>query len=85
MTLIEECRVAMRDHLLEAETAYSLYKSHCENRVPIRVPGMDTIIRLARRIYLGSTPERAAASEYLYRWNLALRSPIFGAPHSLGM
>ena len=50
-----------------------------------RVPGMDTVIRLAVRIDQGRTIDEAAAREYLYRWNLALISPLaFGAPGLLG-
>ena len=51
---------------------------------PVRVPGCDTAIRLAVRIEVGHSIEVAAAREYLYRWRLALQSPIFGAPHALG-
>lgn len=31
------------------------------------------------------TPEEAAVREYVYRWKLANRSMLFGAPHILGM
>ena len=41
-----------------------------------RVPGMDIVIRLAVRIDQGRTIAEAAAREYLYRWNLALISPL---------
>lgn len=37
------------------------------------------------RIDCGRSPEEAAAREYLYHWELALRSPIFGVPHTLGL
>jgi hypothetical protein len=50
-----------------------------------RVPGMDTVLRLAVRIDCGRTVEEAAAREYTYRWELALRSRIFGVPHTIGM
>jgi hypothetical protein len=53
--------------------------------MPPRVPGMDTLTRLAWRIRCGRTPEEAAVREYVYRWNLANRSPVFGAPHIIGM
>lgn len=70
----------------EAEAAYALYRDHCEGSPPPRVPGMDTVLRLAVRIDLGWTIEEAAAREYLYRWRLAIdRSRVFGAPHALGM
>lgn len=55
-----------------------------------RMPGMDTVIRLAVRIEAGRSVEEAAAREYIYRWRLTLRpdpdlSPsFFGAPHLLG-
>ena len=62
-----------------------------------RVPGMDTVIRLAWRIECGRSVEEAAAREYLYRWRLALdalgnsrpgRANVFAdhyAPHLLGI
>jgi hypothetical protein len=49
------------------------------------VPGICTVLRLAVRVDCGRTPEEAAAREYLYRWELALQSPIFGVPHTIGM
>ena len=50
----------------------------------VRVPGMTTAIRLAWRIECGRSVEEAAAGEYIYRWSLALNSPIFGVPHAIG-
>ena len=66
----------------EAEVALDLL--HAWGSYP-RVPGMDTVLRLAVRIDCGRSPEEAAAREYLYRWDLALRSPLFGVPHTIGM
>ena len=40
-----------------------------------RVPGMDTVIRLAHRISRGHTVDEAAAREYVYRWHLAIKAP----------
>lgn len=67
-----------------ARQADALFASYCAPR-PARVPGMDTVLRLAVRIDCGRTIEEAAAREYLYRWSLALRSRVFGAPHTLGL
>ena len=82
-TLIEQCRDAMRNHREAARQSYALFVAYC-GEPPCRVPGMDTVIRLAVRIDCGRSIEEAAAKEYLYRWMLALRSPIFGVPHLLG-
>ncbi len=46
---------------------------------------MDTVYRLALRLYYGRSVQDAAAREYLYRWHLALKSRVFGVPHTLGM
>jgi hypothetical protein len=73
-----------------AAEAWRLLKSFYPERVPPRVPGMDTIIRLGVRIDNGRSVEQAAAREYVYRWGLVLRpdpdctGDIFGAPHLLG-
>ena len=37
-----------------------------------RLPGADTLHRLAYRIELGETVEESAAAEYMYRWHLPL-------------
>lgn len=74
-----------RAHRAEAAQAFALYAAHCGGTAPARVPGMCTDIRLANRIALGRTVEEAAAREYLYRWNLALRWRGFGVPHTLGL
>ncbi len=85
---------AFERHKPQARQAYSTFVDYC-GRIICRVPGMDTIIRLAWRIECGRTIEEAAAREYLYRWHLALGRPfeddmrcepwrIFDAPHLLG-
>lgn len=84
MTLIESMNRAWPKHAPAAREAYGKFSSYCAVLLP-RVPGMDTLIRLAIRIDNGRTVDEAAAREYVYRWNLALRSPIFGVPHTLGM
>jgi hypothetical protein len=66
----------------EAEAALDLL--HTWGDFP-RVPGICTVLRLAVRVDCGRTPEEAAAREYLYRWELALRSPIFGVPPPPGL
>jgi hypothetical protein len=89
---------AYHDHRDAAKFAQSILLSWYSWKVP-RVPGMDTVIRLARRIALGKSAQEAAASEYVYRWHLAIkpgdqvisvgtRNPcasIFGAPHTIGL
>ena len=87
---------AYRDHHDVAEKAWTIFRSYCSLPMP-RVPGMDTVIRLAWRIECGRSVEEAAAKEYIYRWNLAVKPfdqcgpgiidpcvSIFGAPHTIG-
>lgn len=85
---------ALSRHKDLALEALALFRSYVASDLP-RVPGMDTIIRLAWRIECGRDPVSAAAREYLYRWNIALGRPredhhscrpwrMFGAPHLLG-
>lgn len=76
---------AFIEHEASAHEAYKQFVVLCDGNQPPRVPGMDTVIRLAWRIECGRTVEVAAAHEYRYRWLLALDAPIFGAPHLLGM
>ena len=75
---------AYQDHQDEATQAFIVLRKMTSKRLP-RVPGMDTVIRLAWRIECGRSVQEAAAREYLYRWSLALKSPIFGVPHTLGL
>lgn len=93
--------LAYEAHEPEARAAFALYREYCGGNPPPRVPGMDTVIRLAWRIECGRSVEEAAAREYLYRWGLAIKpadqamlphnttvSPaasIFGAPHAIWM
>lgn len=91
---------AYEKNRVSAEQALALFRSFCE--LPLgRVPGVDTVIRLAWRLEHGRTIEQAAAREYLYRWELAIKTPdqcmlphnscvhptvsIFGAPATIGM
>jgi hypothetical protein len=86
---------AFQRHEAAANAAWSLLKTWYD--LPItRVSGMDTVIRLAWRIECGRTVEQAAAREYTYRWNLAVRDfdqceggngavSAFGAPHPFGL
>lgn len=83
-SLVQIARDAMRDHAFAATASYSAFVALC-GKAPPRVPGMDTVIRLAIRIHNGRTIEEAAAAEYLYRWRLALQSRVFGVPHTLGL
>jgi hypothetical protein len=87
---------AYQAHKENAERAYALFLAHYP-KAP-RVPGCDTVIRLAWRIECGRTPEEAAAREYVYRWHLAVKPfdqcahgivnpvcSVFGTPHTIGM
>lgn len=79
-------REAMAARSIDAQSAYALFVTYCGHTKPIRVPGCDTVMRLAVRLHsAGHSIEGAASREYIYRWNLALRSPVFGVPHTLGM
>lgn len=85
MSIIQDLRAAWPIYEQDAKRAYEIFVDHCEGVKPIRVPGMDTLYRLALRLSYGRSIEEAAAREYVYRWNLALRSPVFGVPHTLGL
>lgn len=74
MGIIQDWRAALAAHAGEARQAKVLLDSYVTAPLP-RVPGMDTMSRLALRIFYGRTIEQAAAREYLYRWNLAILPP----------
>lgn len=82
--LVQHLREAWPKWKEQAKEANKLFRSYCAINIG-GVPGLATEHRLALRIDLGRTVEEAAAREYLYRWNLALRSSSFGVPHSLGL
>ena len=82
---IQEIQDAQRLYKKEAQEARAIFIKLCGGRMPPRVPGMDTVTRLAWRIRCGRTPEEAAVREYVYRWKLANLSMSFGAPHIIGM
>lgn len=85
-SLISIARDAMATRAEDAKAAYAVFVQMCEGEKPPRVPGMDTVIRLAIRLHTkGYTIQEAAAREYAYRWHLALRSRVFGVPHAIGM
>jgi hypothetical protein len=90
MSLLRELEAAFNKHGTEAKSAMALFEEYCGRTMP-RVPGCDTILRLAHRIYHGMTVEETASREYAYRWHLALiPSPrnaevVFGVPHPLGL
>lgn len=99
MGVFKDAIAAYTAHSEQAREAYAIYKSYCGGVLPPRVPGMDTVIRLAYRISLGRTIQEAAAREYIYRWHLAIKAPdqcigsdmvnpccsIFGTPHTIGL
>lgn len=67
---------AYETHGAAARIAYRMFVAdYCGGVVPPRVPGCDTVIRLASRIARGFTVEQAAAREYVYRWHLAIKAP----------
>lgn len=97
-TMGEKYVVAYKRHKASAAYAFAIYRHFCGGTVPPRVPGYDTVIRLAWRIECGHSIEAAAAREYVYRWHLAIKPfdqcapgivnpccSIFGAPHTIGM
>lgn len=75
MGFLKEAIAAYDAHRDEAHDAYAIYKTYCGGSPPPRVPGMDTVIRLAHRISLGYSPVESAAREYVYRWHLAIKTP----------
>jgi hypothetical protein len=83
-TVIQSVRESMAQHRAAVPAALALFEENCGQPLP-RVPGIDTASRLAVRLHAGRTVEEAAALEYLYRWRLALQSPVFGIPHAIGM
>lgn len=95
MTQAERYFAALDAHNLPAQYALHLFRGMCAGKLPPRVPGMDTLIRLAWRIECGRTAEEAAAREYLYRWDLAILCMLnhlddryfspFGEPHLIGL
>jgi hypothetical protein len=72
-TVIAMARDAMAqpDIPQKATEALAIFRGLCDQPMP-RIPGIDTRLRLAIRIYLGMSIERAAAREYRYRWHLFL-------------
>lgn len=83
MSMVQDWRKAMPIFGESAKAAYKTLRAWCDPW-PGAAPGMDTVSRLALRMFYGKTAEQAVVGEYLYRWNLALRSPVFGVPHCLG-
>jgi hypothetical protein len=91
----EQIFAARQTHRNESDTALALFKAIAPRSM--RVPGMDTVLRLAWRIAQGRTAEQSAAREYVYRWHLAIdnllihvdgtHAPLADhyAPHALGM
>lgn len=75
MAVLKQAIAAYVAYKQEAHAAFDLYAAHCELCPPPRVPGCDTVVRLAHRISCGRTIEEAAAREYLYRWYLAIKAP----------
>lgn len=76
-TLHQMARAAWADETVRAQAieALELFRSYCSQPQP-RIPGCDTVIRVAIRIHCGMTVEEAAAREYCYRWHLCLNRII---------
>lgn len=74
MSLVQQWREALANPaaIEGARAALDLVKSWCDPDAVPRLPGCGTLDRLALRIHRGATVEEAAASEYRYRWSLAL-------------
>jgi|GEM_PF-3518419 len=98
MSILTDLRAAWPLHKNDANAAFDLFDSWCADGMRRRVPGMGTTERLALRLFYGKTIEEAAAAEYLYRWNLAVKPfdqcgqgtrnsacSVFGTPHSIGL
>ncbi|MBA4751934.1 MAG: hypothetical protein H2055_06880 [Sphingopyxis sp.] len=66
-------RAAWADPGVRAQAIEALerFRGYCSRPLP-RVPGCDTVIRMAVRIQGGSSVDVAAAWEYSYRWRLFL-------------
>jgi hypothetical protein len=75
ITVTEMMHKAWPARSTEAAQAMEAYKAYCGGVLPPRVPGCDTIIRMAIRIDSGKTIEEAAAAEYKYRWLLGIKAP----------
>jgi len=84
MSVRRDCQIAYGVYRPQAEQAEVILTNWCGRRLE-RAPGMTTVYRLGFRIYSGKTVEEAAGREYLYRWRLALQSPVFGIPHPIGL
>lgn len=69
--LLDSVRAAWPARQADAKAAFTLFRSYCTAPVS-RVPGMDTVLRLAIRLDAGNSIEQAAAREYIYRWHLVL-------------
>ncbi len=71
--------------MTKPKRALRLFHSYWgDGAVPYRVPGVDTLMRIAVSLWIGRTIEEAAAKEYLYRWSIAHNGRAFPPPHCLG-
>lgn len=59
------------DTRTQSVEAFTLFRGYC-SAPPPRIPGCDTVLRIALRIHSGASVEAAAAREYAYRWRLFL-------------
>lgn len=81
--MINRIQDTMSNRADDVRASTALYRSWCVGPQVKRI-GMGAEHAIAHRLSFGLTLDQAAAREYLYRWNIALQSKVFGAPHSLG-
>ena len=60
---------ACPETMAKAREALAIVQEYCDTP---KMPGAQTLTRLAHRIYLGMNAQDAAAREYAYRWHLPL-------------
>ena len=72
--IVQMVRECMASHGAIANDAELMFSDWWNNGAPPRVPGVDTVMRLACKAAAGRDASESAASEWLYRWNLALDS-----------
>lgn len=82
---MHQAQAAYWTHKAQAEAGEAFFRAMLTPAADLERGPLPSVYRIAARIAQGFTVEEAAAREYLYRWRLTLQSPIFGAPHALGM
>ena len=75
------CAATPENHAT-AENALAIFDGYYPGPRVERI-GCDTYTACLYLACLGRTALEASAREYLYRWSVALTSPVFGVPHPL--